>query len=601
MPHTSCLVRGQLIFGIAMLFSIGLPTVVQAAAPAERLQAAQGLVKEALHREIYGLSGERDQLLEEAREKMPNYEPAHWHAGFVKRQGKWVRYDEMPAITADDTRYQQYRLVRERHKENVADQLALAHWCNGKNLPEQARAHLTRVVQLDPDNAEARRLLGFRFVAGEWISSTEVEAARQERKEAREALRVWQPRIVEIRADLARNGLAHQQAAAQRLLEIEDPQAVQAIELVLANSNEKTAQLVVQAFDRMTTQQASAALGRLAVFSPWESVRNAAGDALADRPQEEFAPQLLAGLFTRSETRRDLFQDRSGRLAYRHVVVREGQEKHELAVVDTLYERAALPGGDGRNTLLKAVDDAVEVAISRELTVQEQNARTAAVNDRIMKALGRATGDKQKASPEEWWSWWNEENEVFVQTDKPVKTLYETEVVTIEDDVPLYIETGGGSSGPPQSSDCLAAGTLVWTDAGMKRIEMIEVGDRVLSQDPDTGELAYKPVLQTTIRPASQLVRIQAGEHSVTTSGGHLFWVAGEGWQRSRKLSSGTELHRVNGTLRVSEVAPGPFEPTYNLIVADFHSYFVGEGMLLSHDNTIRRATNSVVPGLTER
>ena len=39
-------------------------------------------------------------------------------------------------------------------------------------------------------------------------------------------------------------------------------------------------------------------------------------------------------------------------------------------------------------------------------------------------------------------------------------------------------------------------------------------------------------------------------------------------------------------------------EATYNLIVADFHTYFVGEGKILSHDNTIREPTVALVPGL---
>jgi hypothetical protein len=33
-------------------------------------------------------------------------------------------------------------------------------------------------------------------------------------------------------------------------------------------------------------------------------------------------------------------------------------------------------------------------------------------------------------------------------------------------------------------------------------------------------------------------------------------------------------------------------------VVADFHTYFVGEAKILSHDNTIRQPTNAVVPGL---
>ena len=67
-------------------------------------------------------------------------------------------------------------------------------------------------------------------------------------------------------------------------------------------------------------------------------------------------------------------------------------------------------------------------------------------------------------------------------------------------------------------------------------IETIKVGDRVLAQDIDTGELAYKPVLRTTVRPAKPLVRLQIGDEAIVATGGHRFWVSGEGWTKSRDL-----------------------------------------------------------------
>jgi hypothetical protein len=37
---------------------------------------------------------------------------------------------------------------------------------------------------------------------------------------------------------------------------------------------------------------------------------------------------------------------------------------------------------------------------------------------------------------------------------------------------------------------------------------------------------------------------------------------------------------------------------SYNLIVADFNSYFVGDHGILVHDNTPRSPTSALVPGL---
>ena len=47
-------------------------------------------------------------------------------------------------------------------------------------------------------------------------------------------------------------------------------------------------------------------------------------------------------------------------------------------------------------------------------------------------------------------------------------------------------------------------------------------------------------------------------------------------------------------------VSKAEFAPTYNLIVADFHTYFVGSSLVLCHDNTHSQPTNVMVPGLRE-
>ena len=152
--------------------------------------------------------------------------------------------------------------------------------------------------------------------------------------------------------------------------------------------------------------------------------------------------------------------------------------------------------------------------------------------------------------------------------------------------------------------DCLAAGTTVWTLEGQKAIEKVRVGDQVLAQDADSGELAYKPVLATTVRPAAPLMKIDLGSNGggiIRTSGGHLFWQSGQGWAKARDLKAGASLHTAQGVVNVRQADRVESEPTYNLVVADFHSYFVGDNLVLSHDNTIREQTNATVPGYVGR
>ena len=97
------------------------------------------------------------------------------------------------------------------------------------------------------------------------------------------------------------------------------------------------------------------------------------------------------------------------------------------------------------------------------------------------------------------------------------------------------------------------------------------------------------------------MIRIEAGGESILSSAGHAFWVSGHGWVMARHLNPYSRLHGVSGTAEVDLVAPADAEPTYNLVVADFHTFFVGQVKILSHDNTIRRPTNANVPGLLRR
>ena len=63
------------------------------------------------------------------------------------------------------------------------------------------------------------------------------------------------------------------------------------------------------------------------------------------------------------------------------------------------------------------------------------------------------------------------------------------------------------------------------------------------------------------------------------------------------------EANDVEATLRraragFEEATQAKSEAENNLRVADFHTYFVGKQKILTHDNTIRKPTNCVVPGL---
>src|SRR5262249_50143506 len=199
------------------------------------------------------------------------------------------------------------------------------------------------------------------------------------------------------------------------------------------------------------------------------------------------------------------------------------------------------------------------------------------------------TGRDPSPDPATWWQWWADFTDTQQVGDKAVVKVSE-ETVTL-----------GNPSSQIRRRSCFAAGTPVWTESGPRAIETIQIGDRVLAQDIDSGELAYQPVVATTIRPAKPLVRLQIGDESLTATGGHPFWVAGDGWTQAPDLRPRTLVHTVRGSAPIDGVEPGETAETYNLVVADFHDYFVGRAGFLVQDLPLPQPTNVVVPGLTRR
>ncbi|WP_327238604.1 polymorphic toxin-type HINT domain-containing protein [Streptomyces sp. NBC_01317] len=172
----------------------------------------------------------------------------------------------------------------------------------------------------------------------------------------------------------------------------------------------------------------------------------------------------------------------------------------------------------------------------------------------------------------------------------------------------LLGKAGGTKAGGAGGPKCFLAGTLVLlADGSSKKIEDIEVGDKVLATNPVTGETSAQPV--TELLPSegkkelNELTIATAdGKKKITATAEHPFWVPKENaWVNAADLKPGTTLSTANGT-KAKIAANRPYTDhvrTYNFSVAKLHTYYVlaGTAPVLVHNTCV----DSVVLGVGKR
>ena len=110
------------------------------------------------------------------------------------------------------------------------------------------------------------------------------------------------------------------------------------------------------------------------------------------------------------------------------------------------------------------------------------------------------------------------------------------------------------------------------------------------SKNPDTGEKSLKPVthLFEKQRPIYELqVKAKGGKTKlIETTDDHPFFVVNKGWVTAAKLVAGDRIESKKK--KVVSVVTGKqterIATTYNLEVADFHTYYATEFGLLVHN-----------------
>src|SRR4029079_12267745 len=125
------------------------------------------LLDEAVRAKSSGQPAVAYALLHQVVRIAPDNSLARWQLGQVKVDNEWLSVEESQRRAESDPRQAKYQERKETLGESPQDPLALARWCRGNKLEDEARFHLSSVLSVDPNNKEALRVAGLRWHDGE--------------------------------------------------------------------------------------------------------------------------------------------------------------------------------------------------------------------------------------------------------------------------------------------------------------------------------------------------------------------------------------------------------------------------------------------------
>jgi hypothetical protein len=592
---------------VAVSFS-GLATV-QAGPPTKAQKAkadaidagAAKTLRQALEAELAGDLERRSELLAAALKQSPGYAPAQWQSGRVRLGAQWLPVADAELHYRrhqDDPTRVEYERLRDKTDDSQDGHASLAKWCRKHKFDAEARFHFLRVLAFDPQDAVALKNLGLHWHNGAHVSNEELARLKREAGAKLKAYDRWHVQLARWRHDLTSGDDTARSAALAGIAALDDVNVIPVFEeLLLTHSAENNrgpvfSTAMVEALATLRDPRVNEALVRQATLSKFPETRAAAAKALKDRDPVEYVPNLLGTL--RSPLMRRFSIDVGLHLVvYRQELYRESAEVDDYRYTELSYAGEVaqqelslgrsvreLPSPEVVNSDKNALRFATEKASLDETAVATENAATAATNAAI-RALLAANFDQDFGDNfEAWWTWWSNYNELYSPGDKPLRYgSYECWITT---------------------PSCFVAGTLVSAQTGLRPIDEIKPGDRVLSQNPQSGELAYKIVLATTKRPPTALRRLTVGSEEILATRGHRFWREGRGWQMAKELDASAMLRGVDGPVRLDAIDDAPSQEAFNLVIDDFHTYFVGAERLLVHDNSAPKPILGPVPGLVD-
>lgn len=163
---------------------------------------------------------------------------------------------EVTRVDATNDAEAEYQKLARSSPDTVEAHWKLAEWCRQHKLTGDGQRHLERILELNPNHAEARAALGFRQKDGKWMNRDDVMASRglviyegkyvtpqhvelmQRQKEVRTTQADWTKRVEQLRRWLTGKRQDQAAQAHTEIMAIHDPAAADAVVTVLRRDSD---------------------------------------------------------------------------------------------------------------------------------------------------------------------------------------------------------------------------------------------------------------------------------------------------------------------------------------------------------------------------
>ena len=489
-------------------------TTAQSANDKDTDSSADELVRQALKAEIDGDSQRRAAYLADALAADPDNAPAHWHSGEVRTGDHWTTIAAAADATRQAGKVAEYRHKREHVANAVQGQIAMARWCAGVGLPSEAKVHWTMAMQASPTKKQTNEIapkIGLMRHRGTLMPSGLVDAMHARSAQMEKLKKAWKPLLVQWRRNLEGHDKTRREAALHDLRTLRDPELIPILFGTFADFPTDVHAAIVEGLANTPGQEATDALIQTAIAAEDNDLRTAAANALKTRSLFSYVPTMMSALQSTVEVQ---FESSFANGQYRHrlALYQEGPLADQMIVsaggsTTDIVENHSIRSGRITNRVIYKPDRVAERDGARAQQELDLNVVRQETNARIAESLQIATGNDFAPDPKVLWKWWLDYNEIYQPTYKPVSQQ-------------VYDSTPAPVTYRVTYASCFPAGTPVETSTGTLTIEQIKPGDCVLAQDPDSGELAYKPIMAVTVRPPSPLIEVRTEKDTIRERAG---------------------------------------------------------------------------------